>query len=373
MKRTDIRTILVPIDFSKLSRSAIETASDLARRSGAVVHLVHVHEFNYPPGFMAPLPMPVVTFRDEEVTRRSRHLRMLAKQYGLSSANCHYVDGSPTYREICQVANEISADLIVMPTHGYKGMSHFFAGSTAERIVQHSPCPVLVARDSGRTPGRTLSKSTVRSIDTILVPVDFSQTSFQALEYAIDFAELVAARLIVVHAVEMGAIFTADSYGIYDASVLQEAARKDAETQIQRFVKLAKFGRVPFETAITVERAVPEICALAEQHDVDLIIMATHGRTGFKHLLIGSVAERVVRSANRSVLVVPSHPEMRVANLKGSDAMGRPTPLRSQTEQSGRKVDGLPVGKNRRPIAHPSPERRKTNKFRESHLAKSRE
>ena len=57
---------------------------------------------------------------------------------------------APTFQEICKLARQIGADLIVMPTHGYTGITRFFGGSTAERIVQHSPCPVLVAREGGK-------------------------------------------------------------------------------------------------------------------------------------------------------------------------------------------------------------------------------
>ena len=76
------------------------------------------------------------------------------------------------------------------------------------------------------------------------------------------------------------------------------------------------FGDVKFETAFTDGSPVLDICSFAKEHDVDLIITSTHGLTGFKHVLIGSIAEQVVRHAPCSVLVVPSHPQTRMANLK---------------------------------------------------------
>ncbi|MGH8094079.1 MAG: universal stress protein [Chthoniobacterales bacterium] len=362
MKKPDIKTVLVPIDFSKLSGPAIEIAKDLARRFDASIHLVHVHEFYYSPGLLAPVPLSVMTYRDDAATRRARRLRMLAKKNGLAPENCHFMAGAPTFQEICKLAGQIGADLIVMPTHGYTGITRFFGGSTAERIVQHSPCPVLVRREA-----RESSAAQRRGFDHILVPVDFSQPSFQALEYAIELAERMASRLTIFHAVPLADAFTADGFAMYDLSALEEAARRDAEDQMQRFVGLAKFCRVPFETVITVAPAVSEICAFAEKSNVDLIITATHGRTGLKHLLMGSVAENLVRHASRPVLVVPTHPEIRLASLTKiapsnagrQSAQGSPKPLPALSEATTKR--------GRKLLAHPAPERRRTNRFRESH------
>jgi hypothetical protein len=83
------------------------------------------------------------------------------------------------------------------------------------------------------------------------------------------------------------------------------------------------FGAVKFETAFTDGSPVIDICAFAKNHDVDLIITSTHGFTGFTHVLTGSIAERVVRHAPCSVLVVPSHPHVRAANLAKSPGSKR--------------------------------------------------
>jgi len=80
-------------------------------------------------------------------------------------------------------------------------------------------------------------------------------------------------------------------------------------------VRSVNFGPVKFEAAFTDGSPVIDICAFAKDHDVDLIITSTHGLTGLKHVLIGSVAEQVVRRATCPVLVVPSHPQGRMAHL----------------------------------------------------------
>lgn len=371
MKAFTVRNILVPIDFSELSIQAIETAKALARRFGATIHLAHVHEFYYPAGFIAPgapVPMSMVTFRDDSVKRYAADLKALAKKHGLSAATCHIQSGTPTFNEICKLAREIHADLIVTPTHGYTGLTHFFEGSTAERLVQHSPCPIFVAKQDEQSNG----SSKGNPIDKILVPVDFSGCSLEALKYAIQFAEEFAAKIVVFHAVYLGYAYTSDGYAMYDLSVFEKTMRKDADRKMREFVRCAKFGRVKFETAIRVGPPVSEICAFAEGQDIDLIITATHGLTGFKHVLIGSTAEQVVRRAPRPVLVVPSHPEVRAAQLlqtPGEQPKAIPQRRRGAATKQRVIASALLTKRNRKGATHAFPERRKTNKFRESHLA----
>jgi len=162
--------------------------------------------------------------------------------------------------------------------------------------------------ETGRTPGP----------HTILVPVDFSGCSRGGLRYAIDFANEFGARIILLHATYLGYIYSSEGTAVYDIPALQKAARKTAERQMRQLVRSLNFGRVRFETEFTDGSPVLDICAFAKDHNVDLIITSTHGLTGLEHILIGSIAEHVVRHAPCSVLVVPSHPKTRLASLEKS-------------------------------------------------------
>lgn len=371
MKSRDFKNILVPVDFSGLNEQAIETARELGQRSGAAVHLVHVHEQYYPVDFMAPgapVPMSLGRFREDDAARIRQQLGVLAREFGIPLANCYFRNDNPVFNGVCNVARQIGADLIVLQTHGRTRIRRFLEGSHAERIVQHSPCPVLIARKRTGKGGRIPSTRTTGSINSILVPVDFSHSSFEALEYAIEFADRVAARLIVFHAVHFGQAFSADGCAMVDLSILIGEARREADEQLQEFVRLAKFRGVKFETAVKVAPPASEICAFAEERDVDLIITATHGRTGLKHLLMGSVAEQVVRHARQPVLVVPSHPETRAARL--TPETRRDQKVMGQSPAAGKSLRsaGRLTKQNSHLPEHPFPERRRTNKFRESHL-----
>ncbi len=371
MKTTHIRNILVPIDFSKMSIQAIETANRLARRSDATVHLVHVYDFVYPAGFMAPMPpfMPFSTIAFEQANKENlvRQLCALASKHGISPSGCHVREagGAPVFDEVCRFAREIPADLIVMPTHGRTGLKHVVLGSTAERIVQHAPCPVFVTRQAR---GRSTSSKT-SAVNTILVPVDFSRCSLEGLNYAIAFAEKFAARIVLLHVAYLGPAYTADGYAIYDMTEMIKAVQKDAERQMREFVRAAKFGRVKFETVVKTGLPAREICGLAKDRKVDLIITATHGRTGFQHILIGSTAEHVVRHAPCPVLVVPSYKKVRAGNLIRERGRKTETPGLNGKAMKSRRSRG-PARKDRIFEPHPFPEWRKTNKFRESHLAR---
>ena len=318
MKKLLIQNIVVPIDFSKMSMQAIEVAKQLSRRFDASMHLAHVHDFSYAADFVAPGspigPFSFVPYEHDIEQAVLKELGSVAHDCSVSSARCHVLTGAPPFDEICRLAQTMPADLIVMPTHGRTGLKHVFLGSTAERIVQHSSCPVLVTRESAL---RANNGSRFR-IKTILVPIDFSNCSREGLRYAIAFASEFGAKMILLHATYTGYVYSCEGTAIYDIPSLQDAARKTAERKMRELIRTVNFGAVNFETVFTEGSPVIDICSFAIDHDVDLIITSTHGFTGFTHVLIGSIAEQVVRHAPCSVLVVPSHPQVRAANLAKS-------------------------------------------------------
>ena len=206
-------------------------------------------------------------------------------------------------------------------------------------------------------------------LDTILVPVDFSPCSLSGLSYAIQFADKCAAKIVVLHVVDLGMAITADGYAMYDLSAVEDSKKKEAEEQMAGFVRWAKFGRVPFTTIVEVGTTLPTICKFVADENIDLTITATHGRTGLKHVMLGSIAEQLVRHAPCPVLAVPSHPQVRANQLNTarqttkalSKSCGEPPLMRKTTKHVPSNAPWL------REDGHPFPERRKTNKFRESH------
>src|SRR5262249_3181570 len=140
-----IKKILIPIDFSAASHQAIKFALPLLNQFGAEVHLVHVTAPDVPLAGLAA--MPIVLSKTASARLVGMHLSRVAKKYapGLESITIHTLRGT-AFEEICRLARKIDIDLIVISTRGPSRWRHLTVGSTAERVVRYSPCPVLVVR-----------------------------------------------------------------------------------------------------------------------------------------------------------------------------------------------------------------------------------
>lgn len=146
-------------------------------------------------------------------------------------------------------------------------------------------------------------------IERILVPVDFSEVSLQALDYACELGAPFGAALVVLYVVEPIYYATpADLYGpSANLGMLLEEQQRSAREQLAALEKSLQNRGVKVLTTLETGTPYQKIVEEADRRNADLIVMATHGRTGLSHLLLGSVAERVVRSARCAVLTVPGY------------------------------------------------------------------
>ena len=287
-----IQNVLVPLDFSPASHAAIRFALPLLRRFGANLHLIHVLPTDSPMSGLADLPM---IEPDTEINRRvKRDLGKAVKNH----AHLHVRKGSP-FAEICELARNSNIDLIVIATRGNTGLKHLTLGSTAERVVRYSPCPVLVVREGEPT-------NKVATIRRILVPVDFSDFSRKSLAYATRLAKEFDATLILLHSVALRYYMTSDEYGRYDFALPMQQAEQAAQKQMRDLVAKTKEEGVKVESSLQVGHSGQQICARAAMLNADIIVTSTHGHTGLKHVLLGSTAEFTVRHASCPVLVVPT-------------------------------------------------------------------
>jgi nucleotide-binding universal stress UspA family protein len=297
--------ILVPIDFSRPSLKAMPYALAISRQFGANVHLLHISDVaQQPPPTLLTLP---VVPQSEWNRRLMNRLQVLAKKYR-ANGNVSALEPrtGTAYEEICFVARELKADLIVVATHGYTGYKRMYLGSTAERVVQHSPCPVLVVRHHlGRGNGGTdLRTETGFALNKILVPTDFSECSLMAFEYALQLARDFDAELRLVHVINPHAYPFGDEYVALDPAQLLRETEYAKQKQLR---SMATKARTRYTVRVIHGSPAAEICNAANE-DADLIVISTHGRSGIGHVLIGSVAEHVVRYAHSPVLVIPAHP-----------------------------------------------------------------
>jgi nucleotide-binding universal stress UspA family protein len=144
----------------------------------------------------------------------------------------------------------------------------------------------------------------MKPIELILHPTDFSDNSDAAIPWVVEFAKRFGARVMLLHEIDMTPY--AVSYEIeMPTESMRETMHRSAERQIAALAeRLRAEGVASIQTRVEVGHGSTAICKCAREHGVDLIIMSTHGRTGLKHILIGSTAERVVQHAPRLVLTV---------------------------------------------------------------------
>jgi universal stress protein A len=139
-----LKKILVPIDFSESCRRALRYGETFARQFNSEITLLHVIEP------MPPLPDPVAVASVSIVRLHKEAERQLAgwrRKIAVTIPVKSRIGAGTPYREIVSAADDSNIDLIILGTHGRTGLAHFLMGSTAERVVRHAPCPVMVVRE----------------------------------------------------------------------------------------------------------------------------------------------------------------------------------------------------------------------------------
>lgn len=306
--RITVKSILVPLDFSRTAMQELDYATALAKQLNAQIHLVHVQipdEACVVPeaGHLMRECAEAVTFLHEKLAAVQPEQRRPL----FWPENCHVRTGRP-YEEICNLAKELEADLIVLSSHGDTGLKRLMLGSTAERVVRFSPCPVLVVRQrtrKGRFDLGLVTSNKQFRIRKILAPVDFSQCSMAGAMYAAFLSKALKANLVLFHAVQPPPLILTDQVG---ASIpfTDGLSLKNARLDMQAFRELDFLRDTRCGLEIRLGQAVTEICYETKDGDVDLVVISTHGHRKFDRFLLGSVAEHVVRYAECPVLVVPS-------------------------------------------------------------------
>lgn len=288
-----LKSILVPIDFSSPSEAALDEAVRVANRFRSKITLVHVIPSPKTKGNRFCVALSAAS--DEQNSR----LKRLVEQKEIDTKLIEHslvLQGHP-FHQIIQLASSIKTDLIVIATHGYTGIKHFMLGSTTERVVRHAPCPVLVARNHLREKGALRLRN-------ILVPLDFSECSLNELRYAGAFAREFGAKETLLHVVHPMYYFTGSDFDAVTYGKLLDETEAAGEIELFRLFNELRGNGLKLRRVIRRGHPPTEILEEAIESRSDLIVISTHGWTGFKHAWLGSVAENVVRLAPCDVLVV---------------------------------------------------------------------
>lgn len=288
--------IVAATDFSDTAAAALDWAVELARQQGGRVELVHA--VTVPPSVPGFVPHASIDFEAEVMQAAEGRLAETAaalRDRGVQVAT-FLAPGTPS-QVIVDRADAAAATAIVIGTRGFTGLRHLLLGSTTQRVVHGARCPVLTVHpaDSGLH----------RAVRTIVVPTDFSEDAELAIQAAHRLLHHLEqdARLVLLHAFNLPIEYTA--YGVIPMSVNY---LKDTGLEAER--RLYEAAQALQREGLTVETVAREgdpahvIAEEAEKRGADLIAMGTHGRTGLRHLLLGSTAERVVEHAPCPVMTI---------------------------------------------------------------------
>ena len=313
-----LKTILCPTDFSDFSFEALKKGAELAHRFGAELCVLHVMpELQNSPqvtqfaDFAGVVPS---VFEGDTRAGAEHALAAFIQRHHLDDLRVRaLVKRGGAADEIVVGAREVGADLIVLATHGLTGWRGQIFGSVAEKVLRIAPCPVLIKRVDGE------AKQDSGTIATILCSTDFSEPSLAALEVAGEWAGSYGAELCLLHVVSPietpGLLLSKEQI---EAGAQAEATAHLEQVLQERLPQLAK-GRA----IVRLGSAADEIAAAATEVGADLVVLATHGASGWRaaasgtpleHLLFGSVVTNVLRLTNCPVLTVRPKPQSDTLN-----------------------------------------------------------
>lgn len=306
--------ILVPLDGSDASERAVPLARILANRHGAELHLVHV--LHASPDYAHRMPEEDVEWQRRAGDQVLAYLEGVAEELresGAPEVTGSVLDG-PVADALDAYREEHGVDLVVMTTHGEGGFRRWWLGSVADRLVRRIPVPLLLLRPWDETgdlrPGR-------ERFEHVLVPLDGSGDAERALDHAVRFADSFRARLSLVRVISPGldvGRFRGEPV-VSLAPGLVEEARDEAREYLEGVVetvreRLGDDGPV-VDAAVVEGTPADAILEFRRESGADLVTVATHGRGGLARVVLGSVADKVVRGSVAPVLVtrVPSEDE----------------------------------------------------------------
>jgi nucleotide-binding universal stress UspA family protein len=293
--------ILTPTDFSPSAELAMRSAEFLSRQQRARLDLLHVLQLPAP-SYLGRLGLDR-DLRETWIAGAREQLAELARGLAGTELEVDTIlrEGKP-WSEILDVARERGADLICLGNSGHSALERLFLGSTAENVVRRSDVPVLIVRERPLT-----------EVRRVLVPVDFDPGTKVAIRFAL--AKFPAAEISALHVV--APLPPADP-------VVGPLVPNLAAIRAKIRGLLDRLGaRDVTESVRLMADPAGAIIEAARETDVDLLVLTTHGRRGVSRAILGSVAEKVVRHADRPVLVLPG-PGRKRKPRRSSPTQGTP-------------------------------------------------
>lgn len=289
---SQLKRIVVGHDLRDGGETALRSAVLLAKRCGAALRLVHVVEpLHSYQRISHPLTSP---YTIEEISQKAgEKLQALSASSDLAPLQVEYeVRRGKPFVELIIARRAWQADLLVVG--GAHEREAHFLGSTSERVVRKAMVPVMVTK-------KVLSAEA----KTFLVPTDFSDCAKTAAAEALMLAESFSGRVIFLHVVDLYPLYAHSYADDMEAIVpLVPPSPEELESEWLDFLSGLSLTKVDWEKRTEEGQAAVAIVRQADQWQADMVVMGTHGRSGLEYMLMGSVAEKVVRTVSCPVLTI---------------------------------------------------------------------
>lgn len=304
---TTQQRLLVPVDGSDSSNRAIDFAVALAKAKGGA-EIIFCYSIDLTPALSSSSGpyggvddiAPILAALESE--SHSFLSAAVARADGSGVSVTTRELAGPPVTAILDALEDHSFGAVVMGTHGRRGASRFFLGSTADGVLRRSLVPVFVLSESAAT-----ASAAGDALARIAVALDDSDPADAAFDYALELAEPGATRLVLAHAVDVRKIYGLAASQRYPLPAALAEAREAAAALMARAAARAKERGVEVEAVVLEGEPRESLLELVRTHGIGLIAIGTHGRRGLQRLLLGSVAEGVVRDAPVPVVVVRAH------------------------------------------------------------------
>jgi nucleotide-binding universal stress UspA family protein len=300
-------TILVPLDGTRFAEAVLPAAVRLARRARGRLHLLLAHqptaalvgmgEVAVHPGLDLALQSQEEEYLADVVARLDR---MGAGPVGSRRLT------APAGDAICEEAGRVEADLIVMATHGRSALGRLWLGSVSHHVIRHAGLPVLLVN-----PHRAHKVLEPRSGAGILVALDLSAFSEAVLEPVQELASLLEAHITLLHVVEPNyhLVEPPAPDPLEQDETVTEVRRADAQRRLDDIADRLRARGLGVSARVVIgPSAAAGVLEALEGPKYDLVAMTTHGAGGMRRLFLGNVADKVIRSAGKPVLVLRPAP-----------------------------------------------------------------
>jgi len=288
--------ILVATDFSTTADAAETLAFRLARSLDAELHVVHVRVILEDPLMAEEHQLEVERLVASTDGAGKRALAEGRTDHDELTVHTHLVRSISAAEAITEVASDQACDLVVMGTHGRRGIKHLLLGSVAEHVVRSVRVPVVTVRPDCRLFSDQPSR--------MLVAHDFSDQSADAVRVAGAWARTFGSEITLLHVVEPVVYPEFYTFNLASDDILTRS--RDRATEVLDAAAEELLDGLPVNTSVVIGRAADTILSEAESGDFDLVVMGTRGLSELEQLVLGSVAEAVLRRCPVPLLTVSS-------------------------------------------------------------------